>query len=116
MVQREPFSFADRAGRWLALELGVHGDGVVGLEPESLGGAGVAGDGPLAEGASGRKAAVVADGLRHVSECDDAGSVANSLGGTKECLSVVGVESLAACFLPSFGSACQAVALLRAAI
>ena len=109
-------SLADRAGRWLALELGVHGDGVVGLEPESLGGAGVAGEGPLAEDASGRKAAVVADGLRHVPGGDDECSVADSLGGTKDRVSVVGVESVAACFLPSLGSACQAVALLRAAI
>ena len=89
--------------------------GVVGLEPEGLGRAGVAGEGPLAGSASGGETEVVADGLQHVPRRDDEDSGADPLGGPEDCVSVVGVESVAACLLPSVRSASPAVALLRAA-
>ena len=95
---------ADGAGGQPALELGVHGDGLVGLEPEGLGRLAVAGGRPLAGEAWGGKAEAVADGLSHVSAGDDAGSRANPLGGAEDRLSAVGVESLAIGLLPSVGS------------
>src|SRR5208283_4885267 len=96
-----------------ALELGVHGAGLVGLEPEGLGGAVVARAGPLAGEASGGEAEAVADGLQHVSARGDERSGANLLDGAEDYLSVLGVESLAARPLPSARSTSPAVALLR---
>ena len=98
----------------LLLELGVHGDGFVGLEPEGVGRVAVAGGGPLAGPTPGGETQAVADGLQHISARDDEGSGANCLDGTEDRLSAVGMESLAARFLPSARSTSPAVALLRA--
>ena len=94
-------AFVDRSGGQPALELGVHGDGLVGLELEGVGGFDVAGGRPLAGEAPGGETQTAADGLQHVSAGDDERSGADRLGGAEDRVSVVGVESLAARFLPS---------------
>ena len=96
------------------VDLGVHGDGLVGLELESQGGFDVARGRPLAGSAPGGETQTAADGLQHVSARDDEPSGADSLGGQKDCESVVGVESLATRLLPSARSASPAAALLNA--
>ena len=56
---------------------------------------------PLAGEAPGGETQTAADGLRHVSAGDDERSGADRLDGAEDCLSAVGVESLAARLLPS---------------
>ena len=54
------------AGGQSGEQLGVHGDGVAGLEPEGVGGAAAAGGAPARPGTPGREAFAVADGIRDV--------------------------------------------------
>ena len=69
---QERRAIADGAGGQPAAQLGVHGDGLAGLEPEGLGGVDVAGGGPLAGEAPGGETEAAADGLQHVPARDDA--------------------------------------------
>ena len=93
-------------------QLGVYGDGFVGVEFESLGCVDVAGGRSAAGGSPRREVAIVADGFYDVPARDDSRAGADRHDGPKDCLSVVGLESLAARFLPIVGSASPAVAML----
>ena len=83
-----------------------------GVESESLGGIDAAGGRSLAHGSPGREATIVADGFHDVSARDDPDSGADHHGGPEDSVSVVGLESSAAGFLPIFGPASPAVAML----
>ena len=71
----------DRPGGQPAAELGLHGAGVVGLEPEGLAGAAVAGVGPLAATAPRGETGASADGIQHVPRGDDPHSGADRFHG-----------------------------------
>ena len=65
----------DGAGGRPGEQLGVHGDGVAGVEPEGVGGVAGAGGAPACSEAPGGEADAVADGVRDVPRGDDRDAV-----------------------------------------
>ncbi len=108
--ERRPL--VDRSGGQPALELGLYGHGLAGLEPEGLVGAGVAGERPLAGEASRGEVQAAADGVCHVSSGDDEPSGSDHSHWPEDRLSLVVVEPLATCVLPAVGPIEQTVKVL----
>ena len=91
----------------------LNGDEFVGMEIESVGGGVVAaGERALERSASGGETKVVAHGFQYVSRRDDTNPVADCDDGPTNCVSVVGLESVAIYVLPLARSVGPAVALL----
>ena len=84
--------------------MGVHGDGVVGLEPEGVGSPAGAGGAPARPRAPSREALAVADGVRHVSRGGDRAAVPDRAGWPSVDLPIVVVESVAG-DVPAVGGA-----------
>ena len=103
---------AFRSGGQPVEQLGVHGNGLVGLELESLVDVDVAGSRPPEGDASRGKTQAVADGLRHLPSFVNERAGANPSHRAEDRLSAAGVESVATSLLSSAGSDRPAAALL----
>ena len=89
-------------------QLGVHGDGVVGLEPEGVGGAAAAGGAPARPGTPGREAVAVADGIRDVPRGADRDAVPDRAEWPSVDLPAAVVEPVAR-GVPAVGGAVECV-------
>ena len=96
-----------------AVQRGLHGHGLVGLEPESLVGVAAAGRGTLAGEAPRGEVQAAADGVLHVSAGDDEHSRADRSHGAEDRFSLYGMESLAARLLPPVGPIESPLEMLR---
>ena len=90
---------ADGSGGQPCEQLGLHGHGLAGLEPEGLGGAAACPRRPLANSTA-RKSNAAADGLCHVSSCDDPDPGADRSRGRRIVYRSAVMEPLATRVLP----------------
>ena len=101
-----------RAGGQLAVELGLHGDGILGLVPEGLDRPAVAGKRSLGQEAPGTEADASEDGAAHLPPGHDPDPRPDRPYGPKDRLPTALVEPLATRLLPPAGPTAAAITLL----
>ena len=96
------------------VRLGVHGDGVAGLDAEGVAGAGAAGRGPVERKASGAEAVGAEDGVQDVPERLDASAVPDRARRAADRVPAAVVEPMAGGAAAGGGRAAAADAVLAA--
>src|SRR5262249_52433032 len=103
----------DGAGERPGEQLGVHGDGVAGLDVEGVGGVALARGAPPGRGAPGREAVVVADGVHDVPGGGDRAAVPDRAQWRAADLPAAVVEALAGGVPAVGGAAARLLVVLR---